>query len=153
MKARQYRRPHWRLFRAEAAIVLMAAATSMSVAAADDWPALRQGMWEFDRTIETPGTAGKPKTIQMKKCTRPTEDMSKQNEMLTKGGCRFSPIQKTGNAYSYSADCKMQGVAMKSSSVLTVDGDSAYILRVESQTGSEVTKEVLRARRTGDCAK
>ncbi len=35
--------------------------------------------------------------------------------------------------------------------VLTVDGDSAYTIRVESDFGGEATRELLQARRTGDC--
>jgi hypothetical protein len=77
--------------------------------------------------------------------------MKRQNEMLTKGGCRFTPVTRSGNAYSYSATCKMQGMSGTSKSVVTVDGDSAYALRVESDFGGESTREVLRARRTGDC--
>ncbi len=122
-----------------------------TAAAADEWPPLRQGMWEFNRSIETPGKGGKPQTMQMKECTNPTEDMKRQNEMLSKGGCKFSPVTRSGNVYSYSAQCKMQGMAGTSKSVLTVDGDSSYMIRIESDFGGEATREVLRARRTGDC--
>lgn len=131
--------------------LLMAALLTTATAWADDWPTLRHGMWEFSRTIETQGKPGKPQTLQTRKCTNPTEEMKRQSEMLTKGGCKFTPVTRSGNAYSYSATCKMQGMSGTSKSVLTVDSDGAYTLRVESDFGGESTREVLRARRAGDC--
>ena len=119
--------------------------------AVDDWPALRTGMWEFNRTIESPGAPDKARTVQTKKCTSPSEDMKKQNEMLTKGGCKLSPVTRAGNTYTYSATCKLQGSAGTSKSVLAVETDSAYTIRVESDFGGEPTRELLRARRIGDC--
>lgn len=130
--------------------ILLAATVIMGPAAADDWPALRTGMWEFNRTIETPGTPGKPQIIQTKKCTNPSDDMKKQNEMLTKGGCQFSPVTRSGNTYTYSAVCKLKVLSGTSKSVLTVENDSAYMIRIESDLG-EQTRELLRARRVGDC--
>jgi hypothetical protein len=35
--------------------------------------------------------------------------------------------------------------------VLTVENDGAYTIRVESNFGGEPTRELLRARRIGDC--
>lgn len=129
-------------------VALCAAGTA---AAADQWPPLRHGMWEFSRSIETPGKGGKPQTMKTKQCTNPTEDMKRQNEMLSKAGCRFSPVTRSGNIFTYSAQCKMQGMAGTSKSVLTVDGDSSYTIRIESDFGGEATREVLQARRSGDC--
>lgn len=133
------------------ALLLLAVALAAGRAAADDWPVLRAGMWEFNRTIETPGTPGKPQTIQKKDCTNPTEDMKKQNEMLTKAGCKFSPVVRSGNTYTTSSSCTMQGVSSTGKSVLTVQSDSAYEIRVDSDFGGKKTHEVLRAKRTGDC--
>ena len=114
-------------------------------------PALSTGMWEFNRTIESSRTPGKPQTIQTKTCTNPSDDMRKQNEMLTRSGCKFSPVTRAGSTYSYSAACKLQGAEGTSKSVLTVENDGAYTIRVESNFGGEPTRELLRARRVGDC--
>jgi len=108
-------------------------------------------MWEFSRTIETPGTPGKPQIFQTRKCTNPSDDMKKQNEMLTKGGCKFSAVTRSGNTYTYSAVCKLKVASGTSKSVLTVESDSAYMIRIESDFGGEQTRELLRARRLGDC--
>jgi hypothetical protein len=53
-------------------------------------------MGEFNRTIETFSAQGKPRTIQTKKCTNPSDDMKRKNEMLTKSGCKFSPVTEPG---------------------------------------------------------
>jgi hypothetical protein len=132
-------------------IMVLAATIVTGPAAADDWPALRTGMWEFSRTIETPGTPGKPQIFQTRKCTNPSDDMKKQNEMLTKGGCKFSAVTRSGNTYTYSAVCKLKVASGTSKSVLTVESDSAYMIRIESDFGGEQTRELLRARRLGDC--
>ncbi|MBK9063212.1 MAG: DUF3617 family protein [Acidobacteria bacterium] len=91
------------------------------------------------------------RTIQKKDCTNPTDDMKKQNDMLTKAGCKFSPVVRAGNTYTFSATCTMQGASGTSKSVLTVQGDGAFEIRVESDFGGKKTHEVLRAKRTGDC--
>ena len=117
-------------------------------AIADDPPAFRQGMWEFNRTVDA---GGMPQTMNTKQCVDPTEDMKKQNEMLTKAGCKMPAGTRSGNSYGFTIDCVMQGVTMQSKSVITVESDSAYRIDVESQQGGKTTKEVLLARRIGDC--
>jgi len=106
-------------------------------------------MWEFNRTITD--ASGKTQTITTKKCTNPTDDMRKQNDMLTKAGCKFSAATRSGSAYSVTSQCNIQGVAAQSKSVISVDGDAAYQVNVESQQGGATTKELLVARRIGDC--
>lgn len=131
--------------------VLAMVASMAGLAAADVWPVLRRGQWEFVRTIETPGAPGKPKVVTTTECTDPVEDMTQQNAMLSKSGCRFTPVVKAGNTYTFSAECTMPGYSGRSKSVMTVESDSAYTVNVESTSGADTTREVLRARRTGDC--
>lgn len=118
---------------------------------ADDLPALRKGMWEFNRSVEDSKTPGKPMNMTNKKCADPTADMKQMNGALTRQGCKFSPVVKTGNAYSFSADCQIQGVSMQSRSVMSVESDSAYKVDVTSKAGAQSTREVLVAKRLGDC--
>lgn len=99
---------------------------------ADDLPALRQGMWKFQRTV-----AGKK--IESTKCANPTEDMKTMNAKLEKSGCRFSPVKKSGNVYTYTADCSMKmptGATMnsRSSSVMTVASESSYKIEIDVVT-------------------
>lgn len=141
------------------AILLLAAfglATGSAICRAEETqtPKFRQGLWEFDRTA--PG-AQKMHTTQ---CTNPSDDMKRQNEMIEKrGGCKISPVQRSGNTYTFSADCNMpspQGgvVSFRSTSVMTVESDSAYKVEVTTSAGQPgpTGKEVLTARRIGDCA-
>ena len=143
--------------KAATAIALLAAvglAASAPPARPDEPPRFRQGLWEFDRTA--PG-GQKMHTTQ---CTNPSDDMKRQNEMIEKrGGCKISPMQHSGNAYTFSADCNMnspQGgmVSFHSTSVMTVESDSAYKIEVTTSAGQPgpTGKEQLTARRVGDCS-
>jgi len=136
--------------------LIAAAATAIVVstllcgpALADDLPALRQGMWKFQRTVGG-------KKIETTKCTSPTEDMKKMNATLEKSGCRFSPVKKAGSVYTYTADCSMKmptGAAMnsRSTSVMTVADESSYRIEIDVVTDGQASKELLVAQRTGDC--
>jgi hypothetical protein len=129
-----------------AAVALTAVVCSVA-AAGEDLPAFRQGMWKFTRTV-----AGR--TIESNKCTSPTDDMKRQNATLEKAGCKFSPIRKAGNTYTFEANCTLAGgMTSQTTSVLTVESDSAYKNEVTGTTAGEATRETLVARRTGDCAK
>jgi hypothetical protein len=123
-----------------------------NVTKAEEMPTFRQGMWEFKRTVDNAGRPGKPQTMETKKCTDPSQDMKKQRETLSKAGCKFSPVSKSGNSYTFTTECTVQGVAGQSKSLITVENDSAYGVKVESRMGTQITKELLLARRTGDCA-
>jgi vacuolar-type H+-ATPase catalytic subunit A/Vma1 len=74
----------------------------------------------------------------------PTEDMKKKNEKYVKNGCKFSPISKKGNTYSYTADCKTQGVARQSKITITVENDSAYSLKIVTQSGKQARRNWYR---------
>ena len=118
-------------------------------ALADDLPALRQGLWKFQRTV-----AGKK--IETTKCASPTEDMKKMNATLEKSGCRFSPVKKSGNVYISTADCSMKmpsGATMssRSTSVLTVVSEISYKIEIDVVTDGKSSKELLDAQRIGDC--
>jgi hypothetical protein len=127
---------------------LVALAFATSPAMADDWPTLRQGLWDYQRTVG-------PKKVEAKRCLSPTEDMKRQNAMLEKNGCAISPIRRSGNTYTFDANCRMKmpggEILSTSTSVLTVDGDSSYRVEVRGTLDGEPTSEMLVARRVGDC--
>lgn len=122
-----------------------------AAALADELPVLTPGMWEFKRTVESHGAGGKPMNVETRSCTNPTADMRKSNEMLAKQGCTFTPVSKSGATYTFSSDCRIQGVRYQSRSVITVESASAYRVDVTSSGSGPSTKEVLVAKRTGDC--
>lgn len=97
---------------------------------ADDLPSFRQGLWKYQRTIGG-------KKIETTKCTSPTEDMKKMNAKLEKSGCRITPVKKSGNVYTYTADCSMKmptGATMnsRSTSDMTVVGESSYKVEIDA---------------------
>ena len=118
---------------------------------ADELPALRQGLWNFQRTVNG-------EKIEATKCTSPTEDMKTMSAKLEKSGCRLSPMRKSGNVFTYTADCSMKmptgaTVSSRSTSVFTVENDSSYRLEVDAVTDGQASKERLVAKRVGDCTK
>jgi hypothetical protein len=122
-----------------------------AAAGAGDLPAFRKGMWEFNRTVEGQDAGGKAATLTNKKCTDPSADMKRMNELLAKQGCKFSTPTSRGNVHTFTSECQIQGVAAKSRSVITVESDSAYTVQVDGTAGGRATKELLVARRVGDC--
>ena len=143
---------HWhgKMIVATVTAILISTLASTPVLA-DDLPALRQGLWKFQRTVSG-------KKIETTKCTSPTEDMKKMNATLEKSGCRFSPVKKSGNVYTYSADCSMKmptGATMssRSTSVMTVVSESSYKIEIDVVTDGQASKELLVALRVGDCTK
>jgi hypothetical protein len=143
----------WNVVLPLTALVAALAMMFVAVAFADPWPTLRSGMWEYKRTMVRSDQPGKPMVITKRKCGNPTEDMKRQNAQLTAAGCRFSPVRKAGNVYTYTAQCSMAGIQVQSRSTLTVENSGAYRLLVESREDGVTSKETLIARRVGDCAK
>jgi hypothetical protein len=121
------------------------------LALADDLPSLRKGIWEYGRSVEDSKAAGKPMNLTNKKCADPSADMRKMNAAIEKQGCKFSPVAKAGNTYTFTSECQIQGVTAQSRSVMTVESDSAYKVDVTSTGGGRSTKELLIAKRLGDC--
>lgn len=130
-------------------VLVYALGTSLATAA--DWPAFEPGQWQFDRTMTVGASA--PKTISSTRCTDPTADQKRQRESLGKAGCQFTPLQRSGDTYRYSATCRMGRMTSTSDSVLEVKSPRAYTLTVDSVTDGEESHEVLTARRLGDCAR
>lgn len=134
-----------RLARSFAAVALTFASFS---AIADDWPTLRQGLWEYQRNVG-------PQKVESKRCLSPTEDMKRQNAMLEKNGCTISPIRQSGKTYTFDVNCRMKmpvgEIHSTSTSVMTVESDSSYRLEVRGTLDGEQTNETLVARRVGDC--
>ena len=128
---------------------LLACAVPLALAA--DWPTFKPGQWTFDRTMTDMSAA--PQKVSTSECTDPTADQKAQQAMLAKAGCQFTPLTQSGKTYRYSATCKMAGMTTTSDSVLEVESAEAYTITVDSIADGSKTHEVLRARRTGDCAK
>lgn len=130
-------------------VALLLSTLTLPAFAADELPVFRAGLWEFKRSVD--GGDGKPVALTSQKCTNPTEDMQKKTASMMTAGCESTPVTKRGNLYSFSLECKIQGVEIRSKSVITVESDSAYEVDAESKQGGKSTREQLSARRIGNC--
>ncbi|PKN67277.1 MAG: hypothetical protein CVU57_02730 [Deltaproteobacteria bacterium HGW-Deltaproteobacteria-15] len=106
-------------------------------------PVFRQGNWVFNRTM-----AGR--SMEVRRCTDPNENI------LQKGECKFSSIEKSGNIYRFTADCPEEipsspRLGGRTSVVLDVKSDSFYQALSEKVVDGQTVKEYLDARRKGDC--
>lgn len=131
-----------------ATLLLAFASTPASGA---DWPTFKPGQWSFERTMS--GTNAKDDKVSTTECTDPTADHKEQQALLASAGCKFTPLKQSGKTYRYTADCKMGRVTSKSDSVLEVESAEAYTITVDATVNGKKGHEVLRARRTGNCAK
>ncbi|GAA4402988.1 hypothetical protein [Quisquiliibacterium transsilvanicum] len=57
----------------------------------------------------------------------PSANMKRMNEMLSRQGCTLSPVTVTvtGNVYTFSSECRIQGIHSKTQSGLTAEGTDA----------------------------
>ena len=124
-------------------------AAAPCTALADEFPSLRQGLWEFQRTVGTNKYAAK-------ECLDPSEDLLRRQAALQKMGCKLSPLTRTGSTYTYTADCAVKlpsGAAMFSTtSAVTVDSDSVYQMETRTTSRNRTSSELVTAQRVADCA-
>lgn len=130
------------------AVIPVAACAAGSAAAL---PELKPGMWELKGVVDG-------RKVDGRRCASPTRDIQEENAVLERAGCRVSPIERSGNRYTFQADCEMKtrsGRVLTSNrnSELTVDGDANFQLRVRGTTNGRPVAETVTGRRTGDCEK
>ena len=130
--------------------VVICTAFAANLALAADLPAFQAGYWSFSSTVSMPG-ANKPQVRTVNRCTNPGEDIRKKWETLAGHACKFSPIERAGNRYSYSSTCDRKGMSLSMKSVITVDSDAAYHAETESHTNKQASRETIVAHRVGTC--
>jgi Protein of unknown function (DUF3617) len=129
--------------------VLLMLANLALPAGAGELPEFRPGLWEFKRSVD--GGDGKPASLTNQKCTSPTEDMRKKTESMAQAGCQPSPVTKSGKLYTFSLNCRIQGIEVQSRTLIKVENESAYVVDAESKQDGNVTREHLVATRLGEC--
>jgi hypothetical protein len=131
-------------------LALMTLVPAAASAGAGGIPSLRQGLWEYQRTVGAQRFAAT-------QCVDPSEDLRHQLEAQAKMGCKFAPAQQDGLTYTYAADCALRlksGVVTFSSvSVLTVANDSAYRMETRMTMRGETRSESITAQRVADCSR
>jgi hypothetical protein len=128
-------------------------------ASAEEFPALRPGLWEYQRTVQRSDQNWTPKDISERVCEDPNVALRKQTETFSKLGCTITS-EKTDaeNTYRMSAECTMKnGERVFSHSVTTFDGETAYTSVIDSSgwlAGAQVQfAERVIAKRIGDCVR
>ena len=133
-------------------VIALAATAAASTAAAEDFPQLKPGLWEFSRAKSLLPSEGKPPTESVRQCTSPTEDMRKKWAQLASGECHFSPIAHDGKRFTYSSICKRYDVEFQIKSVVTVNSEGDYRVDTESRGANGASNEIVIAHRLGDCS-
>lgn len=122
-----------------------------SNAVADDFPVLKPGLWEYQRTGAAKSAQGQTTPETVRQCTSPSDDIRKRWAKLASGDCTFSPIKHTDDRYAYTSVCRHNDLVFQMASVITVENDSAYRIRTELFSAGGSSKEIVVARRQGDC--
>lgn len=106
--------------------LFLAAASALAI----DFPTMKPGLWE-----SSVARAGMPQTAG---ATKMCMDTAVQKEMMEMGMgtmksmCSKNDIRRDGNRVYGTAECKFGDSTMKSSSVTTFTGDTAYHTEVKS---------------------
>jgi hypothetical protein len=134
--------------------VLTVAAIACAPAAAQDYPKLKPGLWEMERS----GAGGAPQLNRMSMCLDATvqKQMFDMGAGTMQGMCSKHEFKISGNRGSGDFVCDFGGSKMHSTSTMTMTGDSAY--RTEIYTtydppfmGQKESTTVLTARHVGAC--
>jgi hypothetical protein len=124
-------------------------------AAAQDYPKLKPGLWEMSNTsTRQPGRAPTKTTICLDASVQ--QDMIRMSTGMMQGMCSKHDIKVTSTKVSGEAICKIGESTMKSKSVMTMTGDTAY--RTEAHAtfdppfmGSAESETVIEGRHVGAC--
>jgi hypothetical protein len=129
-----------------AALVTLLCAIPM--ARADEVPLLRQGLWDYQRTVGTQKFAAT-------ECIDPSEDLRRQHAALERMGCKVTPAARNGTTYTYAAECSLRlpsgAVNFSTATVLTADSETAYRIESRMVNGGVTSNESITAQRVADC--
>jgi hypothetical protein len=135
------------------ALVLVAALLSCQAQAGEAFggPTFRKGLWRFVRPLESI----KPQDVrhklleqEMTRCVDPTQAMKAIFSSASVGSCHSSRPEKVSNKYIFSNRCDYMGPV---STVITVQSDEAYTEVNELTVGQVLRKDLVTAKRIGDC--
>lgn len=123
-------------------------------ALAQDYPKLKPGLWEMERSAEHPGAAGDRTMMCL--------DDSVQKEMFEMGAgamagmCSRHDLVRSGNRMTGDFVCDMGGSRMHSKSTMVFDGNTAYRTEIDTTydppfLGQTKSRMALRARNVGAC--
>ena len=134
-----------------AAVLLVAASLP---AAAQDFPKLKPGLWEMSTSSSRRTGDATRTSVCLDHSIQ--QDMIKMSSGMMAGMCSKSEFKGSGNKFTGDAVCNLGGSTMKSHSVMTLTGNTAY--RTEAHAtfdpplaGQAVTDTVIEGRYVGAC--
>jgi hypothetical protein len=133
--------------------VFVAAALSLVMplaALADELPIRRAGLWELRMSPNGPMPA-----VTMQQCTDETTDrqMSTAISPVANESCSKNTVTKTSSGYTTESTCTVAGKTAITRADITGDFESAYTVRVASQSGpgARETNATIDAQWVGAC--
>lgn len=124
-------------------------------ALAYDGPTFSKGMWLFQRSTEyvtkhwVLPNARRVKVEQpVVRCVNPTEAMVETFRPASIGACQSTPPVRQKNTFVFAKRCDYLGPVK---TVITIESDAAYRETNELLTGASPKRDIVVARRLGDC--
>lgn len=129
-------------------------ATFAFPALAEDYPKLKAGLWEMERSSDR--AQGQPSRTMMCLDDSVQREMFEMGAGAMKGMCSKHDFSFSGNRGTGDFICDIGGSRMHSKSVMLLTGNTAYRTEIDTTydppfMGQTQTKTVMTARNTGAC--
>ena len=138
-----------------AAGLLLSALPIGQQALAYDGPTFSKGMWLFQRSTEfvtkhwvLPNARRVKLEQPVVRCVNPTEAMIETFRSVSIGACQSTPPERKKNTFVFAKRCDYLGPVK---TVISVESDTAYRETNELLTGASPKRDIVVARRLGDC--
>jgi hypothetical protein len=137
-----------------AVLVVAALMLAAPVLAASDYPKLKPGLWEMTTASSRTPDAKSKSTLCLDASIQ--QDVIRMSSGMMASMCSKSEMKMVGNRFSAEAVCNFGGSTMKSKSVMTMSGDTAYHTEAEATFdpplgGQATSKSVIDGRYVGAC--
>ena len=134
------------------AAFLSAGASEAESGSADEWPALRLGVWENVTTRVLP--SGKKETWKSvrKVCNHPRSMFIGYSglKQVGRGGCAFESTKLSDSTYRLHICCDVKGGG-EEEGILTVKSEDAFELQMTTKEGKRSISSTKTGHRVGDC--
>jgi len=108
---------------------------------------MESGLWEVSVTVELPGVASPPPTVQTE-CLSQADVDADPVPQLDKSACKATDIHRSGDKIVWKLDC---GPIGKGDGEVVYQSPTAYEGSMKLETGGTVVRSKIRAKRVGGC--
>jgi hypothetical protein len=135
-------------------LILIVLASVALPALAQDYPKLKPGLWEMERSSDRQST--QPNRMTMCLDDSVQREMFEMGAGAMKGLCSKHEFKLSGNRGTGDFVCDMGGSTMRSKSTMVIQGNSAYRTDIDTTfdppfMGQSRSKTVVTARNLGPC--